>query len=1712
MKSTIKFLVLTMLLVIAIAAFAGCAKPVEHNWTEATCTAPKTCTDCGATEGEALAHTEQIVAGKDATCTESGLTDGKVCSVCNATIVAQEEIPALDHDMIVDAPQTVTCTEAGLTEGAHCSRCDYKVEQTEVPALGHDIVVDAAVAPTCSATGLTEGSHCTRCDYKVAQEVVPALGHDMVIDAYVAPTCTTTGLTEGAHCTRCDLKANQTVLPALGHDIVVDAAVAPTCIATGLTEGFHCTRCDHKAAQEVVPALGHSLVILPGVAATCTEDGITEGEYCTVCDHKVEQTVIAALGHDIVTDEAVAPTCSAVGLTEGWHCSRCDLKQEQDKIPAIGHNWIDATAYAPRTCTNCSAVAGYPLVTYAAIGDVKYFTVEEAIAAAKPGDTIVLLDHAYLNYGAREAFGSADLTELVIDGRGFTLTLNQTNSDWASIGLANPDAKLILKEVTIEKTGYGDTTGAWNTHAIIFSCNVELTNVTVNNGIAVQNGATLTDVIINEANGYYGLWINGNGQSVTMVGGAINATNGGRGIKIADQYIDNPASINLTVNGTVFNTAKKAAVLVTSTAGAQITATNVDITNVAADSVNFVWVDEDRAAYFSDVVVSGASVVQENLESFVASVGTADAVKSYFKTFAEAIAAAQDGDVVKVYIAGTYNVPTGKNITITGEVDGVAFDMSKAVGIYASMTFNNVTFNYGTANYKGLQHAGTMVYNNCIINGQVFLYGASETFNNCTFNQTSSGSYNVWTYSAKEVVFNGCTLNSAGKSVLVYAESAGIYNNVTFIDTILIASEAVDGKAAIEIDTSLTAGAYIAIDGTYALGFADGSVSGNALWNNKKGNEGANNDVTIVIDGVIVLDHIHFIIYVAPVAPTCSQNGNIAHLLCTACGQAWLDAACTVEIDSADVIIPAEPHTYTNCADTDCDVCGATREPVAHNITYVAAVVPANCLETGHDGYWICSACGVCFGDAEGSYEINPAWIHYTGDCQRPADAADCATVPCTVCGNDLYGYGDHETGVAACQDGHCSKCDTDIYGYGCANYDTPACEDGVCYYCGGFVAGFGHENGAWAACCDGECSYGCGLKYPASESHADSDEDDFCDNCWTHLNHDVEPCLGGECSICWMYIAPAHEYFYPCDAHCMNCYELTNPDASHNVSFVKGYAATCTEMGMVDYWTCSDCGAAWLDEACTMVANRMSVIIPATGHAYMFACDAHCMNCGELTNENASHNVSFVEGYAATCTALGMADYWTCSDCGAAWLDEGLTLVANRMSVIIPMADHEYFYPCDAHCMNCYELTNPDASHNVSFVEGYAATCTEIGMVDYWTCSDCGAAWLDEACTMVANRMSVMIPAIGHSYVEDVIAPTCTLVGYTEHACENCDDVYNTDEVPALGHADENSDYKCDKCSTKVLPAAGEALTIPQAIAIGKLFTKDTYTTQKYYITGIVTNVYNTTYGNLYLKDADGNQICIYGLYSADGKTRYDAMSYKPVEGDELTVYTVLGFYTEAQGKNAWIDEVVAHEHNYTETVTAPTCTNDGYTTFCCTICAHEYKGNEVDALGHTTENGTCERCGNEIGGDAPVAKDPVTFEFGANGSAAHVDGNDFGSSKTYTEGSATLKLTGMSKVFGPAYDAKGNSCIKLGTSKVIGKFTFTVDEDVTSVTIYVAGYKDATSTNIKINGTAYTVKTTSNNGAYTAIEIDTTTTKTITFETVTYRCMINSITYNYD
>lgn len=51
-------------------------------------------------------------------------------------------------------------------------------------------------------------------------------------------------------------------------------------------------------------------------------------------------------------------------------------------------------------------------------------------------------------------------------------------------------------------------------------------------------------------------------------------------------------------------------------------------------------------------------------------------------------------------------------------------------------------------------------------------------------------------------------------------------------------------------------------------------------------------------------------------------------------------------------------------------------------------------------------------------------------------------------------------------------------------------------------------------------------------------------------------------------------------------------------------------------------------------------------------------------------------------------------------------------------------------------------------------------------------------------------------------------------------------------------------------------------------------------------------------------------------------------------------------------------HTHSYTTAVTAPTCTEDGYTTHTC-ACGYSYKDTYTKALGHSYKNGKCTRCG---------------------------------------------------------------------------------------------------------------------------------------------------------
>lgn len=101
--------------------------------------------------------------------------------------------------------------------------------------------------------------------------------------------------------------------------------------------------------------------------------------------------------------------------------------------------------------------------------------------------------------------------------------------------------------------------------------------------------------------------------------------------------------------------------------------------------------------------------------------------------------------------------------------------------------------------------------------------------------------------------------------------------------------------------------------------------------------------------------------------------------------------------------------------------------------------------------------------------------------------------------------------------------------------------------------------------------------------------------------------------------------------------------------------------------------------------------------------------------------------------------------------------------------------------------------------------------------------------------------------------------------------------------------------------PETYETLTIPEVLA-------HEVTDTKFYVSGKITGYYGdnyATYGNVYIQDEKGNELLVYGLFSADGSTRYDAMKTKPVIGDTIKVLSVISSYNNVnQLKNAWLIE----------------------------------------------------------------------------------------------------------------------------------------------------------------------------------------------------------------
>ncbi len=115
-----------------------------HHWDHGTVTKDSTCISDGertftcsncmlaimsAISADSSKHIIKTIKGKEATCTQTGLTDGSECTECGAVIVAQKEKPAKGH---IFNSWTVTKSATAVSTGTRqrvCTKCDSKETQ-----------------------------------------------------------------------------------------------------------------------------------------------------------------------------------------------------------------------------------------------------------------------------------------------------------------------------------------------------------------------------------------------------------------------------------------------------------------------------------------------------------------------------------------------------------------------------------------------------------------------------------------------------------------------------------------------------------------------------------------------------------------------------------------------------------------------------------------------------------------------------------------------------------------------------------------------------------------------------------------------------------------------------------------------------------------------------------------------------------------------------------------------------------------------------------------------------------------------------------------------------------------------------------------------------------------------------------------------------------------------------------------------------------------------------------------------------------------------------------------------------------------------------------------------------------------------------------------------------------------------------------------------
>ena len=273
-------------------------------------------------------------------------------------------------------------------------------------------------------------------------------------------------------------------------------------------------------------------------------------------------------------------------------------------------------------------------------------------------------------------------------------------------------------------------------------------------------------------------------------------------------------------------------------------------------------------------------------------------------------------------------------------------------------------------------------------------------------------------------------------------------------------------------------------------------------------------------------------------------------------------------------------------------------------------------------------------------------------------------------------------------------------------------------------------------------------------------------------------------------------------------------------------------------------------------------------------------------------------------------------------------------------------------HCNgNCCTNKGCGENHKYILLDSTKAGCTTLGY-DRYLCTECGKiekrnyvdslghAWqgivlrdatcetdgkLLELCSRCGQMKQTATSKGEHSYEVYTVAATCTSPGYTVRECSVCGDRHIEDITPAIPHdykahvieatcdAEGKTIHRCDGC--------GSSFVTDYTSPLGHSWDKGTLVTNAT-CTGEGVMEYRCTRCGYHRLDAD----------PADGH-----IPGAPATCTDPQLCTRCG---------AVLEKTLGHD--YKSEVTAPTCTEMGYTTNTCSRCGDTNKSNYTEPAGH--------------------------------------------------------------------------------------------------------------------------------------------------------------------